>query len=42
MGQIGNPVRIIEVEPEPVTVPEPVEEPAAAPVKAPEREKVPA
>ena len=39
-GQIGESVRIIEVEPEPVTIPEPVEAPAAPPVEVPE--KVPA
>ena len=41
-GQIGEPVRIIEVEPEPVTVPEPIEAPAAPPVEVPELEPVPA
>ena len=35
MGEIGKPVRIIEVEPEPATVPTPTKEPAAPPVKEP-------
>ncbi len=41
-GQIGGPVRIIEVEPEPAIIPEPIVEPAVPPVEAPEKVGVPA